>query len=86
VAITWEPAYPERYEISTSLDGVSFTPVARPELDLSRVERAALEVSRRVSQWTSFAVQTARYVRISSLKRASRYGISIWDASVYGPP
>lgn len=86
MALTWEPAYPSRYLVSTSLDGVTFTPAAEQALDLSTAEWQLLQVVRRVSQRTSFAPRLARYVRVSALVRASKYGISIWDAQVFGPP
>ena len=91
VALTWEPAHPELYRISTSLDGVTFTTAAEPTLRLSAAEKATLEVTRRYPHTTSFAARSARFVRITSLKRAPNpfgrvYGISIWDAAVFGPP
>jgi DNA-binding NarL/FixJ family response regulator len=85
VGVTWEPAYPDRWRISTSLDGRDFSTAAEPELRLSSEERAALEVSRRYRQSVGFGLRSARYVRITALSLASRYGISIWDASVFGP-
>lgn len=86
MALTWEPAYPERYLVSTSIDGVSFTPAAEQTLELTRAQWQILQVVRRIAQRTSFAPRAARYVRVTSIKRASKYGISIWDAQVFGPP
>jgi hypothetical protein len=34
---------------------------------------------------TSFPARSARYVRIQGIDRATPYGISLWDARVFGP-
>ena len=73
VALNWEVAYASRYQVLTSLDGASFT--------------LAAEQTIASPGWktTNFAVRTARYVRVLGVTRATPYGISFWDAQVFGP-
>jgi hypothetical protein len=73
VRLGWEHAYASRYRILTSLDGQSFDVAAEVSLDQP------------VARKTSFAVRQARYVRVQALERATPYGISLWEAEVYGP-
>jgi hypothetical protein len=73
VEIDWEYAYASRYRILTSLDGVTFSEAA----DVSMLG-AGLKA-------TSFPARAARYVRVEGITRATIYGISFWEARVYGP-
>jgi glucose/arabinose dehydrogenase/PKD repeat protein len=73
VRVNWEDAYASQYRISTSTDGTNFTTGA----DVS-INQAGVNV-------TTFAARGARYVRITGLQRATQYGISFWDANVFGP-
>jgi hypothetical protein len=79
VSVDWQFAYAARYEILTSLDGTTFTPVAA----------VSLPPGLRRDHWverTAFAVTPARYVRINALRRAQpRYGFSFYTVSVFGP-
>jgi glucose/arabinose dehydrogenase len=72
VSLDWEAAYPSSYKIQVSTDGTTFTDVA--------------SVSASSSGWqtTSFSATTARYVRVLGVTRATQYGISLWDAAVFG--
>jgi hypothetical protein len=73
VEIDWENAYASSYKILTSVDGVNFTVAA--------TESIAEEGLRS----TSFPARAARYVRVLGVTRATVYGISFWEARVYGP-
>ena len=90
VALTWELAHPRRFRISTSLDGVTYTTASEPEVQLTPQELAELASAPRTNRRlrpraTSFAPRLARYVRITGLQRTSVYGLSLWDAAVFGP-
>ncbi len=73
VRLGWEHAYASRYRILTSVDGQSFDVAAEVSLDQP------------VARTSTFAVRRARYVRVQALERATPYGISLWEAEVYGP-
>ena len=73
VELNWEAAYASRYRILTSSDGTTFTEVA----DVT-TSAPGLKV-------TNFAAADARYVRVQGVTRATAYGISFWDARVFGP-
>jgi hypothetical protein len=73
IRLNWEVAYATSYEIRTSTDGVSFTTAAND---------GATAPGWRT---TTFAARTARFVRVVGARRATRYGISFWDAQVFGP-
>ena len=73
VEIDWEQAYASRYRVLTSVDGVSFTEAADVSLG---------EPGLRV---TSFPARGARYVRVQGVTRATDWGLSFWEARVYGP-
>jgi glucose/arabinose dehydrogenase/PKD repeat protein len=73
VFLNWETAYASSYKIQVSSDGSTFTTVAT--------------VSATAPGWktTSFTETSARYVRVLGVTRATTYGISFWDAQVFGP-
>ncbi len=73
VKLNWEAAYASHYKIQTSTDGTNFTEAADVNINTPGV------------QSTSFAARDARYVRVLGVTRATGYGISFWDAEVYGP-
>jgi PKD repeat protein len=73
MTINWETAYASQYRISTSTDGTNFTTAA----DVTGTGAGP--------QTTAFAARTARYVRVTGTTRATQWGVSFWDASVYGP-
>jgi PKD repeat protein/glucose/arabinose dehydrogenase len=73
VEINWEAAYPRSYRIQTSTDGTTFS------------DAATVAISNPGWKKTTFTARDARYVRVLSVTRATGYGISIWDARVFGP-
>jgi hypothetical protein len=73
VRLNWEVAYASQYQVLTSTDGVSFS-VAATDGATAPGWRS-----------TSFAVRQARYVRVLGVTRATQWGISFWDAQVFGP-
>jgi hypothetical protein len=73
VELNWEAAYARQYRIQTSVDGATFTDAATVNISSSGLKR------------TDFAVRDARYVRVLGVVRATAYGISFWDARVFGP-
>ncbi|HEX6651583.1 MAG TPA: discoidin domain-containing protein, partial [Thermoleophilaceae bacterium] len=73
VEVNWETAYASAYRIQTSLDGTTFTTAAS-------VTRGAAGLA-----ITTFTARDARYVRLIADTRATPYGISFWDFSVYAP-
>jgi len=75
VRIHWENAFASRYLISTSTDGVTFTQAADVSIGWAKVEE------------TTFAARTARYVRITGVRRSMpTKGISFWEVDVFGEP
>jgi F5/8 type C domain len=72
VEIDWEAAYASSYRILTSVDGTDWDAAATVSLAHAETET------------TSFAPRTARYLRVVGLERATQYGISFWEVSVYG--
>ncbi len=74
VGLNWEGAYASRYQIETSEDGNNFS------------DAANVEVAKPGPEVTSFAPRRARHVRVRGLERATPWGISLWDAQVFGDP
>ena len=72
VALNWENAYASTYKIQLSSDGSTFTDAAT--------------VGNSSAGWktTTFTAVSARYVRVLGVTRATIYGISFWDAQVFG--
>jgi len=73
VSLNWEAAYASSYKIQVSSDGSSFS------------DAAAVTASAPGWKTTSFTTRSARYVRVLGVTRATPYGISLWDAQVFGP-
>ena len=73
IKLDWEDAYMSRYRIDTSLDGAVFSPAAD------------VTISSKGVHTTTFAQRSARYVRITGIKRATSWGMSLWDVNVYAP-
>ena len=71
VRINWEAAYASRYRISTATKQNKFTAVTDVAISQPGVHT------------TTFTARSARWVRITSLQRATPYGISFWDANVH---
>jgi hypothetical protein len=72
VKVNWEHAYASKYRISTSTDGTNWTTAA---------EESATGAGERT---TSFASRTGRYLRLTAVTRATRYGISFHELKVLG--
>jgi hypothetical protein len=73
VTINWETAYAPQYKIQTSTDGTNFT------------TQATVNITASGTQTTTFPTVGARYVRVLGVNRATIYGISFWEAQVFGP-
>ncbi len=73
VRLNWEAAYASEYVIQTSDDGVNWT------------DAAHVSDGKGATETRKFAPVVARYVRILCLKRATDYGFSLWEISVYAP-
>jgi glucose/arabinose dehydrogenase len=73
VTLNWETAYAKSYRIQTSTNGTTFTQAASVSITAPGVKT------------TTFTARDARYVRILGVTRATQWGISFWDASVFGP-
>jgi hypothetical protein len=86
VSIEWQRSFAVRSRIGVSLDSVNYTSVAEPQINLSPVAKALVEITKRFEQRVSFGVRSARYIRITALERYSTYGSSFWTVSVFGPP
>jgi hypothetical protein len=72
VTIDWETAYAAEYLVQTSLNGTSFTTAA------------TVTSTGPGSKATSFAATSARYVRILAVTRGTNWGVSFWEAQVFG--
>ena len=72
VELNWEAAYASSYRIETSGDGVHFAPATTVTILAPGLRR------------TTFAARPARFVRVTALARATPFGISFWDARVFG--
>ena len=73
IHITWEEAYQLAYRIEVSDDGQNWTPAY------------STDKGRGGDEYISFAPVETRYVRLYGLKRATEYGISIWNFEVRAP-
>jgi hypothetical protein len=74
VSLNWYTSYATHYTISTSTDGSTWSQAA----DVTNGSAGTKD--------TTFAVRSARYVRVTGLARSvAQYGISFWEARVYGP-
>ncbi len=73
VELDWEAAYASTYRILTSTDGTNFSTAA---------DATATGPGTRA---TTFAARSTRYVRVLSLTRATQWGISFFEARVFGP-
>lgn len=70
--VTWEAATSNDYRVQGSLDGQSWT-------DLARVQKTSAELKNTVD----FADAEARYVRVIGLP-VTKYGLSIYELELYG--
>ncbi len=73
VELNWSADYAKSYKIQVSTDGVGFTDVASVSISASGLKRS------------TFSAVDARHVRVLGLTRATKQGISFYDARVFGP-
>ncbi|MBA3427617.1 MAG: discoidin domain-containing protein [Actinobacteria bacterium] len=78
IVVDWQTAYAAEYQISTSLDGTNFALVENGSLS-----GGAPNNHKPVR--TTMAARSARYVRVTGIKRATQWGFSIWSVNVFGP-
>lgn len=72
IKLSWEAAYAKQYELAVSDDGFIWTTVQNVIDGHGNTE--------------DFTVSTrGRYVRMLGTKRATGWGISLWELEVYGP-
>lgn len=72
VRLNWEKAFARDYEIQVSDDGSRWSTATRVGDSDGGIDEHALSAR-------------GRYVRISSLKRATEWGISLWELDAFGP-
>ncbi len=72
VVLYWEASYASGYKIQGSLDNKEFYDLYQTNNGQGNIEEIVFES------------QNARYVRLQSTKRATDYGISLWEFEVYG--
>lgn len=71
VVLAWEAAYARSYRIEVSADGTTWRTAWSTTASDGGTDVAA------------FPAGTARYVRMRGLTRATEYGFSLWEMSVY---
>ncbi|MFC8845171.1 MULTISPECIES: penicillin acylase family protein [unclassified Micromonospora] len=71
VALAWESAYARSYRIEVSADGTTWHTVWSTTAGDGGTDVVA------------FPAETTRYVRMRGLTRATSYGFSLWEMSVY---
>jgi hypothetical protein len=71
VVLNWEAAYGTAFQIQTSADGSSWTPIYSTTAGTGGVQ-------------TLNVTGTGRYVRMYGTSRATPYGYSLWEFQVYG--
>ena len=72
VVLRWEAAYATSYRIETAIDTVNWTVQQTVSNGTGGIETV------------SFPAVNARYVRVYALKRATTYGISLWEVVIHG--
>jgi hypothetical protein len=72
VRLNWEKAFAKDYEIQVSDDGSQWNTVSRVADSDGGIDEQDVSVH-------------GRYVRVSGLKRATPYGISLWELDAFGP-
>lgn len=72
VVLRWEAAYATSYRIETAIDTVNWTVQQTVSNGTGGIETV------------SFPAVNARYVRVYALKRATAYGISLWEVVIHG--
>jgi Domain of unknown function (DUF1996)/F5/8 type C domain len=74
VALTWETAYGKAFQIQTSTDARTWTPVYSTSSGTGGVQNIDV----------SGAGSSARFVRMYGTARGTGYGYSLWEFQVYG--
>jgi hypothetical protein len=72
VKLNWEAAYATAYEIDVSDDNMRWTTVRKVTDGDGGIDDLTLSAK-------------GRYVRLLGTKRATPYGLSVWEMEVYGP-
>ncbi|MFJ6675224.1 glycosyl hydrolase [Actinosynnema sp. NPDC091369] len=70
VRLDWEAAHARQYQIQTSTDGMTWTTVHADYAADGGTDEVVLDT-------------TARYVKLYAFQRATPYGYSLWEMSVY---
>lgn len=71
VQLSWEAAYARSYQIQVSNDQVNWATVSTTTAGDGGLDNI------------SFTATTARYVKVQCITRATSYGFSLWDVSVF---
>ena len=71
VALNWEAAYATAFQIQTSTDGTNWTTIYSTTTGTGGTQ-------------TLNVTGTGRYIRMYGTARATQYGYSLWEFSVYG--
>jgi hypothetical protein len=74
VELTWETAYAKAFQLQTSPDGSTWTPVYSTTSGTGGIQDVTV----------SGAGSSARYVRMNGITRATGYGYSLWEFQVFG--
>ena len=70
VVLTWEPAYATAFQIQTSANGTTWTPIYSTTTGTGGTQTLTVSGS-------------GRYIRMYGTARATQYGYSLWEFSVY---
>jgi hypothetical protein len=73
VVLQWEAAYATGFQLQTSVDGATWTPIYTTTTGPGGTQTLAV-------------AGTGRYVRMYGTVRANGYGYSLWEFQVYGTP
>ncbi|MEV4064502.1 beta-N-acetylglucosaminidase domain-containing protein [Nonomuraea dietziae] len=72
VVLRWEAAYGSAYRIEVSADGVTWTPAAEVGAGNGGVDEVWID-----------SPNSTRFVRMQGVRRATRYGYSLWEVEVH---
>ncbi|MEU4721772.1 discoidin domain-containing protein [Nonomuraea dietziae] len=70
--LRWEAAYGSAYRIEVSADGVTWTPAAEVGAGNGGVDEVWID-----------SPNSTRFVRMQGVRRATRYGYSLWEVEVH---
>jgi phage tail protein X len=71
VGLTWEAAYAKAFQIQTSTDGTTWTPIYSTTTGTGGTQ-------------TLTVTGSGRYIRMLGTTRATQYGYSLWEFQVFG--